>query len=270
MTACAFRFCGANVIMVVEQATKDNDEDTVQRYPLHEVGNADLSGPCPASLLLSPLSAYDREHLDERARIIEAAFAEANKVSKDAKPINPSTTATQPPHGRTPKPTEKPYWFNGSLGGPYAGKGIGATNDDIKLDFTPTPAPSPAPTPPTGVPMSDDSMRDRLRELTLLTCKALGEAQDLAAQITTAAEVVDGLMEQLKAKQSTAATLARLAVGSGEAPEHAKAMVDGAVVGIEKVDDADAALQALLVRIAAAATSDASAATSGISYLGTL
>jgi len=264
MTPCPFRLCSATVDIVVEQATPGDDETTLLRLPIHDISGNGAYGRCPASLLALPLTPALYDMLEEAAKFIEVAREAADAAARADWPRDE-------PVAKPPKPTATPYWFNGGLGGPYAGKGIGATNDAIKLDFTPTPEPSPAPTPPpTGVPMSDDSMRARLRELTLLACKALGEAQDLCSQITTTAEVLDGLMEQLKAKQSTAATLARLAVGSDAAPDNAKAMVDGAVVAIGKVDEADASVQALLVRVASVAASDASAATSGISYLGTL
>lgn len=106
---CPFEPCNARVELIVEQATPDDDESTVNRIPTHQTEGTEWFGPCPASLMTYPLTSrmigplHEQEHVHRLMR-----------EARDAQPQPASEPA--PPHSRAPRPAAEPYWFRSHTG----------------------------------------------------------------------------------------------------------------------------------------------------------
>lgn len=117
-----------------------------------------------------------------------------------------------------------------------------------------------------------DNMREQYRALTNTAIEGFAQGQEICSGLTGAAEALDSQIEALRIKQETAHNLAVAAVGEGAtgAPESALNMIGSSAAAGSTIDDISAALQLLLMRVAAVHASFGAAAESGRQYLATI
>jgi hypothetical protein len=255
---CPFRLCWSRPVLVVEQAQAGDDESTVTRIPAHQIdGPASTFGTCPASLLLYPLSAYDKGQLVTQARALARIMRERQSNEPDAsrgggdRPPHPSTPRVDPTHpfnlegynGPPKRPTPGPVRnYAGFAGqgvvplteGPHAGPGAGRASNPHPPTARDIVEVVPPNTQGSESNMSDD-LRSQLISLTNLAIEGFGQQQEQCAGLTA---VVDGtiaaLIESLRQKQEATHQLAVAAVGGGSSIPDAAANMVGASAALEQ------------------------------------
>lgn len=132
MSQCpAAPLCAANLTMLAELKEPGSNEGT-RRVPQHPLGGHEEFGLCPASLMLLPLSDYDKEQLRQQKLAIERILRDRGVAAAfqadEPGPRDPSRGPVPPPRhsrtGRVPQPDEDARWFrSGPDQGNRAGHG---------------------------------------------------------------------------------------------------------------------------------------------------
>lgn len=144
---CPFAHCSADLMLVVEQASPGNDEDTLKRVPQHQiVGEAERFGQCPASLMVIPLDTYSRDALKTQAQAMGLMLKPPGDTTPpgDAKPeggIFPVGSPDRRPHPLTPRPSTPNPIRQGPAQGTRSGRGGQNVNRTGHLGQTVVPLP---------------------------------------------------------------------------------------------------------------------------------
>lgn len=254
MADCPFRLCGANVTIVVEQASADDDETTISRVGLHTIDAGELRGMCPGSLLVYPVTdPFLLEFLEAEAAAFERVLEERQRRRPTA-----DTTSPAPEHSKTPHPApDQTGWFRTGTGDPRVNGPVARP----KIEFLPTPG---------GARMSD-SIRQQLRSLTGVAINGFATTQEVCAELSNQLELLEHRVNDLSTSHEATHNVALSAVGTDEnPPETASNMVGSSAMAMSTIDDLIGTLNLALVRVAAIHGSASAAARNGAEYLASI